>query len=70
MQRALPAGKSLTDRAAFAITVAFSPEVGAKTTDKLLGCRITDVPKAIGGDDTHMEVELKFLPFQIIYGAL
>lgn len=69
MQQALPPGKSLTDRAAFAITVAFSPEIGAKTTDKLLGCRFTDLPKKIGQDETHMSVELKFLPFRIIYGA-
>lgn len=69
MQQALPPGKSLTDRSAFAISVAYAPEVGTKTTDKLLGCRITDVPKSIGSDDTHMTVELKFLPFKIIYGA-
>lgn len=69
MQQALPPGKSLTDRAAFAITVGYAAETGPRTTDKLLGCRITDVPKKIGGDETHMTVELKFLPFQIIYGS-
>lgn len=68
MEDALPAGKSLTDRSAFSITVAYQPETGPRRVDKLLGCRITAVPKALGDEDTHMEVELKFLPFQIQYG--
>lgn len=69
MEDALPLGKSLTDRAAFSITVAYAPEVGPRRVDKLLGCRVTAVPKSIGEEDTHMEVELKFLPYQIQYGA-
>jgi hypothetical protein len=69
MEDAMPRGKSITDRKAFAITVAYSPEIGPKRVDKLLGCRITAIPKGIGEEDTHMEVELKFLPFAIEYGS-
>ena len=65
MEAALPPDKSLVDRDAFSITVAFAPEIGPKTVYKLMGCRCTDDPRKIGGEDTHMEVELKFLPFSI-----
>jgi hypothetical protein len=69
MEDAMPRGRSITDRKGFTISVGFSPEVGAKRVDKLLGVRFTAVPKAIGDEDTHMEVELKFLPFAIEYGS-
>lgn len=69
MRKALPKGRSLTDRRAFSITVAFAPEVGDKTVHKLLGCRFTEEPYKIGTEDTHAPVECKFLPFKIIYNA-
>ena len=70
MEDAMPKGKSITDRKPFAITVAYAPETGPRRTDKLLGCRFTDIPKGIGDEDTEMTVELKFLPFAIEYGSL
>lgn len=69
LEDAMPRGKSITDRTPFAITVAYQPENGPRRVDKLMGCRLTAVPKAIGSDDTHMLVELKFKPFRIEYGA-
>lgn len=69
MEDAMPPGKSITDRAMFTITVSYAPEVGARRTDKLLGCRFTDIPKGIGDEDANMDVELKFLPLAIQYGA-
>jgi hypothetical protein len=69
MEDAMPAGKTITDRAPFTITVSYAPEVGPRRTDKLLGCGWTDIPKAIGDEDSNMNVELKFLPMEIQYGV-
>ncbi|MEO8589499.1 MAG: hypothetical protein ABI432_09035 [Flavobacteriales bacterium] len=69
MQAAMAPGKSIADRKPFAITVAYAAEAGPVVVDKLLGCRITDIPKEISDEDTNMEVELKFLPFAIKYNA-
>lgn len=69
MEDAMPKGRSITDRKPFSISVGYSPEAGPKRVDKLLGCRFTAIPKEIGDEDTHMDVELKFLPFRIEYGS-
>lgn len=65
MQAAMPPGKDILDRTPFAIVIAYAPEGAPTKVDQLLGCRISDYTKAIGDEDTHMEVELEFLPFKI-----
>lgn len=69
LQAAMPPGKDILDRAPFMITCAYAPEDGPVVTDKLMGCRITDFTKALGDEDTHMEVELEFLPFKMQLNA-
>ncbi|HMQ77115.1 MAG TPA: hypothetical protein PKE21_13840 [Flavobacteriales bacterium] len=61
--------RSLTTRQPFSITVAYAPEVGPPRVDVLQGVRITEVPKGITGDDTHMKIELPLAIFNIKYGA-
>lgn len=69
MQAAMPAGKDILDRAPFMIVCAYAPEAAPSRTDKLYGCRITEWTKGIGDEDTHMEIELAFLPFDIQLNA-
>lgn len=62
--------RSLVNRKAFSITVAYAPDEGPLTTDILQGVRITKVGKAITGEDTHMTVELGLKIFNVKYGSL
>ncbi len=57
---------SLTTRKPFLISVGYAPLVGAKRTDVLMGCRIKEVERSIGTDDTHMVVELPLAIFSIV----
>lgn len=65
MQDAL-GGDSLTTRKPFIISVSYAPLVGAKRTDLLMGCRIKEVERKLGTDDTHMTVELPLAIFRIV----
>lgn len=57
---------SLVTRKPFQISVSYAPLVGPKRTDLLMGCRILEVERALGTEDTHMEVELPLAIFRIV----
>jgi hypothetical protein len=69
MQSSLPRGKSLLDLTPFNITVSYAPAGGTAITDQLIGCRIAKLPKEMKSGDTHMEVELEIIPFNIKYNV-
>ena len=67
MQQALIAqGKNLTDLTGN-ITVAYAPEGGAATVDRLIGVRFLEIPKGGKTGDDHMEVVIPILPIDIEY---
>ncbi len=65
LQASLPTGADLTDVAPFLITVSYAADVGATVTDHLIGCRVTKFDKGMKTGDTHKEIEMELLPFDV-----
>ena len=70
IQKALPAGKDLTDLEAFDITVTYAPQNSLEiVTDVLKGCRFVEYEKGMATGDTHKEVELPLNLSNILYNV-
>jgi hypothetical protein len=69
IQAGLPKGKDLTDLAPFKVIVAYAPEGGAITTDELLYCRFTNLPKGMNEGDGNMMVALPLVIGNINYNV-
>ncbi len=69
MQAGLPAGKDLTDLAPFPITVSYAQEGGPITTDRLVYCEFTKIPKALKEGDLSSEVKLELVIGEILYNV-
>lgn len=68
LQAALNPGEDVT-KPVYNFTVAYAPEGASAKVDRLVACRFTSVPKAIGHDNTHMEITLPMVIGEIKYNV-
>lgn len=68
LQAVVPAGKDITDLV-YGITIAFAPEAGVPTVDKLVSVRFTEIPKGMGSDDVYMRITLPMVIGDIKYNV-
>jgi hypothetical protein len=69
IQAKLPSGKDLTDVAPFTVTVSYTPEGGAITTDQLTFCRISSIKKGMKNGDGNMVCQLPLVVGKINYNV-
>jgi|SRR3990172_9906038 len=67
MQRSMPAGKNVTHRAPFTITVAYAPEGGVETVDQLTYVRIKKFKKGMKTGDGNQTINLELVVGDILY---
>lgn len=70
LQKAMPAGKDITDARDIQITVAYLPDgEGQIVTDQIKGVRFEEVQKGMASGDGHMEVNIPFKALKINYNV-
>jgi hypothetical protein len=69
IQASLPKGKDLTDLAPFKVIVSYAPEGGVVTTDELLYCRFSSLPKGMNEGDGNMAITLPLVIGKINYNV-
>jgi len=68
LQMAVPPGKDITDLV-FAIIVAYAPELGVPSVDRLVSVRFTEIAKGMGSDDPYMKITLPMVIGDIKYNV-
>lgn len=61
-------GKDITN-VVYNLTVAYAPEGGTPSIDRLVAVRFTSVPKGIGTQNPHMEITLPMVIGEIKYNV-
>lgn len=70
LQKALPAGKDITDVRDVNITIAYIPEgLGTLVTDQCIDVRFEEVSKGMASGDGHMEVNIPFKALKVNFNV-